>query len=860
MSDFSDLWTPSNPAKTQKTTLSTLGATAKSNSANTSRVATPDAFSLLSATRSPQQSRPITPALSKTTPSSKPASINNDAFGGLVSLGGSSSSRDDNLTIAERAARAEQEHKRLLEKDTAAFKSQGSFWDKFESSTPSSQPAPAPAKAQAPAWDDFDVLSAPPAQSKPVASSNNGDLLSDFDFLGSGSQATPAMPPKAKPDISASNNNDLLSDFDLLGSPSYAPPSTQSRNRSPFDEPTSSLSSLSPAAGPSRTDTPGSFDFGNREDGLDDEDDILGDLAKPIEAVRKPTRETVTRERQQTTRVPEPNRRSSSPPPHILGRIVEMGFSIEQAKVALAATSTGLDVDAALEILLQNGEDAPQDLPPPQQVRSDFERPTPRAKPIWEREEENAESSSSQPALQEQADKLFNQASSIGLSMFSKANALWKEGHKKVLKVYEEQVASSSTAPKNTSRPKWMDTSFEDQPVYQSASRRPKAAVDTSFEDQPVYQSASRRPKPAAQQSIPPQERAASRMSSSPKPISATSSPRRTPAPPAAPLWAPEPDIPRPPSIPPIRRPNIEASPASISTSNAHKEVGTGHFKLGRFAEAEAAYSLALDALPASHLLRVPLYNNRALTRLKTGEYKGTIEDASEVLRLVTVDLGPAWHPERESPGGEINLGDAVAKALRRRGEAFEGLEKWKDASADWERLNSSSWAAHSLKMDAVKGLGRCRKMSAPKPAAPAKPATSAPRPKPKPVVSSTSENSVALSKLQAANDAQAKEEQERYELKDAVDSRLQAWRGGKETNLRALIASLDTILSPSFKWQKVGLHEVVTPAQVKIRYTKAIARLHPDKLNANNTTLEERMIANGVFSTLNEAWNAFKP
>ena len=31
-------------------------------------------------------------------------------------------------------------------------------------------------------------------------------------------------------------------------------------------------------------------------------------------------------------------------------------------------------------------------------------------------------------------------------------------------------------------------------------------------------------------------------------------------------------------------------------------------------------------------------------------------------------------------------------------------------------------------------------------------------------------------------------------------------------------------------------------------------------QLNVKNTTLEQRMIANGVFGTLNEAWNAFKP
>ena len=129
-------------------------------------------------------------------------------------------------------------------------------------------------------------------------------------------------------------------------------------------------------------------------------------------------------------------------------------------------------------------------------------------------------------------------------------------------------------------------------------------------------------------------------------------------------------------------------------------------------------------------------------------------------------------------------------------------------------------------------------------------------------------------------------EDQERHALKDAVDARLIAWKGGKEANLRALIASLDAVLWPELGWQKVGMHELVTPAQVKVRYTKAIAKLHPDKvrlflclglllcgmngrltslglglkLNVKNTTLEQRMIANGVFGTLNEAWNAFKP
>jgi len=57
------------------------------------------------------------------------------------------------------------------------------------------------------------------------------------------------------------------------------------------------------------------------------------------------------------------------------------------------------------------------------------------------------------------------------------------------------------------------------------------------------------------------------------------------------------------------------------------------------------------------------------------------------------------------------------------------------------------------------------------------------------------------------------------------------AWKSGKENNLRALVASLENVLWPELGWVKVGMRELVTPSQVKIRYTKAIAKVHPDKV-----------------------------
>jgi tetratricopeptide (TPR) repeat protein len=259
-------------------------------------------------------------------------------------------------------------------------------------------------------------------------------------------------------------------------------------------------------------------------------------------------------------------------------------------------------------------------------------------------------------------------------------------------------------------------------------------------------------------------------------------------------------------------------------------------FKLGRFAEAEAAYSSAISQLPDSHLLLVPLLNNRTLSRMRTGNVSGAIEDCTTVITII----GPSYHPAREAKvtreedGGGVDLGDALVKAWRRRAEAYEGKEKWDLARQDWESIAGADFAGRQ-RSEASSGIGRCRRMltaddTASTGVAPSAPPRRAPRPPPRRGPTPPSE---ALARLKQANQEAEAEEQARLELKDSVDSRLGAWKNGKETNLRALVASLDTVLWPELGWQKVGMAELVTPNQVKIRYTKAIAKLHPDKVRS---------------------------
>jgi hypothetical protein len=266
---FSDLWTSSNPVKSQQPQLKTLAA-AVNNSANASRRTTPDAFSMLASAGSSQpNSRPITPSFIRQQPSSKPPTSNaGDAFGGLVSFG-DSTSRDDGLTIAERAAKADRERKEKLEREQAALKSQGSFWDQYEGAPTLAPSKPAPSKPAVPAkfnggWD-LDFLTSdpiPPPQPSQTAETNGRTAAWNLDFMSS-EPTVSVTPPTAKP------SRDIF-DIDELATLGAV---QQTRSNEP-----------------SRTNTPGSFDFGDREDALledGDDEDILGSLARPIEVVRR---------------------------------------------------------------------------------------------------------------------------------------------------------------------------------------------------------------------------------------------------------------------------------------------------------------------------------------------------------------------------------------------------------------------------------------------------------------------------------------------------------------------------------------------------------------------------------------------
>lgn len=531
--------------------------------------------------------------------------------------------------------------------------------------------------------------------------------------------------------------------------------------------------------------------------------------------------------------------------------------------------------------------------------------------------------------LQEQAGEMLAHAQKLGFSMFKSANAYWGEGKKALAKKLEEQKRAGGAgagagaagegagrgaqgAGGANGRPKWwteeMEREEQEGRAAAAGGKGKGRGEAPSFRDdddevtpaQPFAAAPpAQRPPRVEQEATPPanEYRSPFRRGKAPAPAPAPCPPavaevdllsgapaavppRSTPSPSLAASRGSAPPSRASPSPTPTPTPRraastraqVPVSPSALSTAQSHKSTGNEHFKLGRFGEATAAYTRALDALPDRWLGRVPLLNNRAQARLRSGEEKAAAEDCAEAVGilvgggagegggepdLAALEADSAALPLEVGalyPGAPLDLKDQLGKALGRRAKAFEALEKWGAAREDWERVlrfgdEAVSRGAGGAKM-VSDGVGRCRKMldpappPAPRAAAPssssstassARPAASRPRPRPTAPVQGSGE---AVRALQAQQAAAAAEDNERHELKDAVDARIAAWKGGKETNLRALIASLDTVLWPELGWKTVGMHELISEGQLKVRYVRAIAKLHPDKVGLSPFTL----------------------
>lgn len=278
-------------------------------------------------------------------------------------------------------------------------------------------------------------------------------------------------------------------------------------------------------------------------------------------------------------------------------------------------------------------------------------------------------------------------------------------------------------------------------------------------------------------------------------------------------------------------------SPAALSTSAQHRNAGREAFKRGDYATAHESYTAALAPLPPSHPIMIVVLSNRSLTALKTGNAKMAVSDADRALEIIGVSHGAGELIDLGADGTK-DMAEFYGKALMRKAEALEHMEKWSEAASVW-RLAVEAGVGGAI---SLRGRDRCAKAASPISAAPpsqhstaglkkaSSPATGRGKDGQRPLFASTA-SATAVKKLREANAAAEKADDEKFALSDQVDARLTAWKGGKADNLRALLQSLDSVLWEGAGWQKVGMSDLVMPNKVKIVYMKAIAKVHPDKV-----------------------------
>jgi hypothetical protein len=836
-----------------------------------------------------------------------------DSFSNLVNFGSAKSKQ--NLSLAERQAQLEAEKRQKAEQQRQQVEAQfgnGQFWDNL-GSRGASNASPAPLQ---------------PPQAK-TTSKDDEDLFAAFNKDTKVDNSSHYPPPESNRSTPANNGQLDLSDPTAWGSSSGGHGSSfPVEDDDPFG-----LSEMKSNHQPAP-----------KQD-LNDDDDFLGDLGRPVDEVRKKQAQQPEPGRPieddgdssssfEAPRAPvrQQKKTINDPFDRAVAQLVDYGFSADDARRALTESGAGNNTEIAVNWLLDEAHRKSK-------AASAGRSASAGSQPPQRRDNRS-------PAQGDQPD-LAKSAAAVGNSLFKTANSLWKTGQKKM-----QQAVAELQQEGDPGQPKWMrdaqmgerqqprraEADVTDEAMMLESGGRPKPARTNSRQapeeriapqrgGSPAQTQASRSsPVPRwQQQSAPPtarDPRARLNRLAADDDIGTYSSPNRRrkggtppaeskPVPPeadllfgdevpqarqtipsrpaasapprASPQLAHRPSAsPKPTPRPTRQIPSI--SPAALQTSTKLRHEGTTHFKRGDYASAHSSYSSSLSGVPDTHPLAIVLLTNRALTALKTGEPKQAVNDADTALKIIGPGNGQGETVAVRGENGQDehrDMKDLYGKALSRKAEALEQMEKWSDALSVWQLCVEGGVGGAT----AVKGRQRCQTALAPKPTPAAKAAAAAakPKPRPKPAATSTPQkSSEAVTRLREANQAAAKEDDEKFILSEKVDARVGAWRDGKRDNLRALLGSMDQVLWEGSGWKKIGMHELVMANKVKIQYMKAIAKTHPDKVCCptnlaisfrsvvgtwltppkqlpQDASTEVRLIAGLVFSTLNESWDKFK-
>jgi hypothetical protein len=357
-----------------------------------------------------------------------------------------------------------------------------------------------------------------------------------------------------------------------------------------------------------------------------------------------------------------------------------------------------------------------------------------------------------------ESSKIVETASSFGLSMLKNAKNVLQFSKKKVEEVIVKatsDVKKQEEPPEEWSRPKFRDES--PKPVQQ-----PKKVQQPQVTSRPYTPSS--KPIDASnslggdseEADVPLQRRASvmvynllsmdSSIPSQPKPsIWDTPAPKPTAS---KPTTTPSPQkqvqVQKPVPVSPSK-PQVHATQEQRDKSEQLKTAGNDFFKQGQYASAESQYTLAIEALPPLHDLLLPLYNNRAACRLKNGDPRGACADCDYILEKSKDDI----------------------KALLRRANAYEMMEKWEAARDDYRVIMGLDPNVKGVSA----GLARVSNALAPKSTAVVE---SIPQTATKPMAASVKRAvDDAVQKLRDQNIQSEQEESEKFAVLDMVNAKV---------------------------------------------------------------------------------------
>lgn len=389
---------------------------------------------------------------------SKPSTPANDSFASL--LGGGAGKNTTNVSLQERQRQLQDEKARQLAEQRKKFDahfggSNASFWDnqgQNGSRGSSATPSPAPGRGltavtaaksslqyNGKAQDGEDDILAAFNAAAPVDNSSHFPPPQHFDS----GRSTPAQPTVTPNQADIASNNDAFQFND---------------DDDPFG-----LSEVKQKA----TSAPPPAATAN------DDDDILGMLGKPVSELPRPKPKEeppLPPRRAQEEGEDEP----ADPKDKAVAELVDMGFPADKAAMALARTDNGMNVQAAVGILLNEAHEesrqkARGQTPGSERADSrDGERRRRPAEarsddsiPAWARQERGGSRQRDNQSPAQEKD-LAQTASEMGASFLKGANSLWKAGQKRVQKA----VADFQQDGGDPSQPKWMrDTQLQQEVV-----------------------------------------------------------------------------------------------------------------------------------------------------------------------------------------------------------------------------------------------------------------------------------------------------------------------------------------------------------------------------------------------------------